>query len=69
MNLPAALSKDYNPIVELKYREKLLQLEALKLRVKREIFRQYITSLDNDGRLHRRPLVNYLGKALDPIEQ
>jgi hypothetical protein len=69
MNLPAVLSKDYSPIVELKYREKLLQLEALKLRVKREIFRQYITSLDNDGRLHRRPLVNYLGKALDPIEQ
>jgi hypothetical protein len=69
MNLAAVLSKDYNPIVELKYQEKLLQLDALKLRIKREIFRQYIACLDNDGRLHQRPLVNYLGKGLEPMEQ
>jgi hypothetical protein len=69
MNLQAALSKDYNPIVELRYREKLLQLDALKLRIKREIFRQYIACLDNDGRLHQRPLVNYLARGLDPMEQ
>jgi hypothetical protein len=69
MNLAAALSKDYNPTVELKYQEKLLQLDALKLRIKREIFRQYIACLDNDGRLHQRPLVNYLSAGLDVMEQ
>jgi hypothetical protein len=69
MNLPATLSQNYNPIVELKYREKLVELDAMKLRIKREILRQYITFLDNSGRMHQRPLVNYLDKGLEVVEQ
>jgi hypothetical protein len=69
LNLPTTLSKDYNPIVELKYQEKLVELDLLKLRIKREILRQYIAFLDNGGRLHQRPLLNYLSKGLEPLEQ
>jgi hypothetical protein len=69
LNLPTTLSKDYNPIVELKYRDKLLELDLLKLRIKREILRQYIAFLDNGGRLHQRPLLNYLSRALEPLER
>ena len=68
LNLPAALSKDYHPIVELKYQEKLLELEWLKLRIRREVLRQYIAFLDNSGKLSQRPLVNYLSRGLEPVE-
>jgi hypothetical protein len=68
MNLSTTLANNYNPIVELKYREKLIQFDILKARIKREILLQYISYLDNSDKLHQRPLVNYLSKNLEDLE-
>lgn len=68
LNLSTTLANNYNPIVELKYREKLIQLDLLKVRIKREILLQYISYLDNSDKLHQRPLVNYLSKGLEGVE-
>jgi hypothetical protein len=68
MNLSTTLASNYNPIVELKYREKLIQFDILKIRIKREILLQFISYLDNSDKLHQRPLVNYLSKNLENLE-
>jgi hypothetical protein len=68
MNLLTGLSNSYDPIVELKYQEKLVQFDVLKTKIKKEIFLQYISFLDNSDKLHERPLVNYLSKDLERIE-
>jgi hypothetical protein len=68
MNILTALATNYDPIVELKYQEKLIQFEALKTRIKREILLQYIAYLDSTDKLHERPLINYLNMNLEGIE-
>jgi len=68
LNLLTGLSSNYDPIVELKYREKLAQLDLLKAKIKREVLLQYVSFLDNSDKLHERPLVNYLSKDLERVE-
>lgn len=68
LNLSTTLANNYNPVVELKYREKLVQLDLLKVRIKREILLQYISYLNNSDKLHQRPLVNFLSKDLSSLE-
>jgi hypothetical protein len=68
LNLSTTLANNYNPVVELKYREKLVQLDLLKVRIKRELLLQYISYLDNSDKLHQRPLVNFLSKDLASME-
>lgn len=68
LNLSTTLANNYNPVVELKYREKLVQLDLLKVRIKREVLLQYISYLDNNDKLHQRPLVNFLSKDLASLE-
>jgi hypothetical protein len=68
LNLSTTLANNYNPVVELKYREKLVQLDLLKVRIKREVLLQYISYLDNSDKLHQRPLVNFLSRDLGNLE-
>jgi hypothetical protein len=68
LNLLTGLSNNYDPIVELKYREKLAQLDILKAKIRREILLQYISFLDNSDKLHQWPLVNYLSNSFERIE-
>jgi hypothetical protein len=68
LNLVTALSANYDPLIELKYQEKLVQLDLLKLKIKKQILLQYISFLDNEDKLHQRPLVNYLSKSLESLE-
>jgi hypothetical protein len=68
LNLLTGLSNNYDPLIELKYQEKLIQLEILKVRIKGQILLQYISFLDNSDKLHERPLLNYLSKDLERIE-
>jgi hypothetical protein len=69
LNLLTGLSSNYDPIVELKYREKLLQFDVLKIKIKKEILLQYISYLDNSDKLHERPMLNYLSKDLERVEE
>ena len=62
-------ANNYDPVIELKYREKLIQFDILKIKIKKEILLQYISFLDNSDKLHERPLVNYLSKELEGIER
>ncbi len=68
MNLLTGQASNYDPVIELKYREKLIQFDMLKIRIKKEILLQYISYLDNSDKLHERPLVNYLSKDLERVE-
>ena len=69
MNLLTGQANNYDPVIELKYREKLIQFDILKIKIKKEILLQYISFLDNSDKLHERPLVNYLSKELEGIER
>ena len=68
LNSITALSTNYNPIIELKYQEKLTQLDLLKIRIKKQILLQYISFLDSQDKLHERPLVNYLSGKMESVE-
>jgi hypothetical protein len=68
MNILTSLATNYDPIIELKYQEKLIQFEALKARIKKEILLQYIAYLDSSDKLHERPLTNYLSGNLERLE-
>jgi hypothetical protein len=68
MNKLSGVANNYDPVVELKYQEKLLQFDLLKIRIKRQILLQYISFLDNSDKLHERPLINYLSKNLEQLE-
>lgn len=68
MNALTSVANNFDPMIELKYQEKLIQFDLLKVRIKKEILLQYISYLDNSDRLHERPLVNYLSKNLERVE-
>lgn len=68
MNLATTLADNYNPVIELKYQEKLIQLDLLRVRIAREILLQYISLLESNGILHQRPLRNYLSSGLITLE-
>jgi hypothetical protein len=69
MNVVATLANNYNPIVELKYREKLAQLDLLKLEIRRNLLLHYISYLDHIDKLHSRPLINYLSRNMELLEE
>lgn len=67
LNLPTSVANNFDPIIQLKYQEKMLRFDWLKAKIKNEILIQYISFLDNAGKLHERPLVNYLSRDLSRI--
>ena len=68
INAITGRSNNYNPIIELKYQEKIIQLDILKLKIKKQILLQYVSFLDASDKLHERPLLNYLSRTLEAIE-
>lgn len=69
MNQLTALANNFDPIIELKYQEKLIQFEVLKIKIKKEVLLKYVSYLDNADKLHERPLRNYLLKNLPTLEE
>ena len=68
MSVLTGLANNYDPVIELKYNEKLIQLELLKVKIKNKTLLQYIDYLDISGKLHQRPLINYLSNNFEPLE-
>ena len=68
LNLLTGRSNNYDPVIELKYQEKLIQFDLLKAKIKKEVLLQYISFLANADKLHERPMVNYLSKNFENVE-
>jgi hypothetical protein len=68
LNALTGVAHNYDPIVELKYQEKLIQFDILKMRIKKEIVYAFINWLDYADKLQQRPLTNYLSKGLVTLE-
>ena len=69
MNVLTGTSHNYDPVIELKYQEKMIQFEILRTRIKKEILAAYINWLDQADKLQERPLINYLAKDLGQVEE
>ena len=68
LNLLTSRSNNYDPVIELKYQEKLIQFDLLKTKIKREVLMEYISFLASSNKLQERPLVNYLSKNFENVE-
>ena len=68
LNALAGLAKNYDPVVEMKYQEKMIQFDLLKMRIKKEILTAYLNWLDYADKLQQRPLINYLSNDLISLE-
>jgi hypothetical protein len=68
LNTLSGLAKNYDPVIELKYQEKIIQFDILKMKIKKEILMAWLNWLDCTDKLQQRPLVNYLSKDLVSLE-
>lgn len=68
LNVLTGQSNNYDPVIELKYQEKLIQFDLLKTKIKREVLMEYISFLANSNKLQERPLVNYLSMNFENVE-
>jgi hypothetical protein len=58
-----------NPIVIIKLNANLLKLQLIQLKMKQDIFNNYIELLALHDRLQQKPLVNYLSAGLRKIDE
>lgn len=68
LNLLTSRSNNYDPVIELKYQDKLIQFDLLKSKIKKEVLLQYISFLADSDKLQERPMVNYLSKKFEEVE-
>jgi hypothetical protein len=58
-----------NPIVTIKLNSSMLKLQMILLKLKQDIFKNYVDFLSIHDQLQQRPLVNYLSAGLNIIDE
>lgn len=62
------VAKNYDPVIELEYQLKLIDLQKQEIRLKSKILRQFISWLSEADLLQKAPLVNYLHPGMPSIQ-